>query len=117
MRPLAELVHWSAWLGLLGCRQTKYGAAIVTRFTQRPVARALLWFAAWMLLGFSLIQSLQVAVDWWYNQLLSPGLREWFWLLLLPVLIGIYLRFFSIFRPGCEACQFPETPPQGRRHG
>jgi len=29
---------------------------------------------------------------------------DWFWILLLPVLIGVYLRFFSILRPDCQAC-------------
>ena len=87
-----------------------------SHIADHPIMRAVMWVAAWMLLGFSLIQSLQVAVAWWHDRLPVTGLREWFWLLQLPVLIGIYLRYFSIFRPDCQACQLPETPHDDRRH-
>jgi len=82
----------------------------------RPIVRAMVWLVALMLLGFCMIQSLQVAVEWWYDRLPAPGLREWIWLLLLPVLVGIYLRYFSIFRPDCQACQLPESTQNSRRH-
>jgi hypothetical protein len=78
------------------------------------VLRALLWFAAWMLFGFALVESLHTAVDWWQGRLAEPELREWFWLLLLPLLIAVYLRFFSIFNPGCRACQPPPDEPPRR---
>jgi hypothetical protein len=91
------------------------GNVMPFHFTQRPLLRALLWFAAWMLFGFLLIESLHVAVDWWQGQLANPGWREMFWLLLLPVLLVIFVRYFSIFRPGCRACALPETQSEHKR--
>lgn len=85
------------------------------RFTQCTLGHALLWFAAWMLFGFLLIESLHVAVDWWQGRLANPGWREMFWLLLLPVLLVIFVRYFSIFRPGCRACALPVTRPEDKR--
>lgn len=73
-----------------------------------PIARALLPLAAFMAFGFALVQSITVAVDWWQGRLVQAGWWEWLWLALLPVLIGIWLRYFSIFRPGCRACALPD---------
>lgn len=86
------------------------------RLADRPLARALLWFAAWMLFGFLLIESLHVAVDWWQGRLAGIGLREGLWLTLLPVLLAVYIRYFSIFRPGCRACPLPDSPAADRRN-
>ena len=76
---------------------------IHTAFLLR-VIRVTLWFAAGMLLFLALLQALTVTVAWWRNELTEVGAVEWFWILMLPVLVGIYLRFFSIFRPDCHAC-------------
>lgn len=83
----------------------------------RPrVFRVTLWFIAGMLLFLALIQALTVTVAWWRNQLPEAGVVEWFWIPMLPVVVGIYLRFFSIFRPDCRAC-LPEdrATPRGPR--
>ncbi len=71
---------------------------------RHPVLRAALWLIAGALLFLAVIQSLTVTVAWWRNELQAMRAADWFWILLLPVLIGIYLRFFSIFRPDCRAC-------------
>lgn len=74
----------------------------------------MLWLAAWMLFVFALIESVKVFVSWWRNELAEPNLVDWFWIGLLPVLIGIYLRFFSVFRPDCQACVLP-ADEEGKR--
>ena len=74
--------------------------------------RAVLWFIAGALLLLAVIQSLTVTVAWWRNELPAMRAVDWFWILLLPLLIGIYLRFFSIFRPDCRACQPEERRSQ-----
>jgi hypothetical protein len=76
--------------------------------------RLLLWLAAWMLFGFALIESVKVFVAWWRNELVEPDLIDWFCIGLLPVLIGIYLRFFSVFRPDCQACVLPADKERER---
>jgi len=68
------------------------------------VLRAVLWLMAGVLLFLALVQSLAVTVAWWRDELQTMRATDWFWILLLPFLIGIYLRFFSIFRPDCRAC-------------
>ena len=80
---------------------------------RNPITRAPLLFAAWMVFGFALVQSVTVAVEWWQGRLAQLGLWEWLWLMLLPVLIVVWLRYFSIFRPICSACALPEA--RGRR--
>jgi hypothetical protein len=71
---------------------------------RHPVLRAALWLIAGALLFLAVIQSLTVTVAWWRYELQAMHAKDWFWILLLPVLIGIYFRFFSIFRPDCRAC-------------
>lgn len=79
---------------------------------QSPARRALLWFVAWMAFGFLLVQSVTVTLDWWENKLAKVGPWEWLWIGLLPVLIFVFFRFFSIFNPGCRAC----APPDAETH-
>jgi len=71
---------------------------------QRPVLRAVLSFVAGALLFLAIIQSLTVTVAWWRNELSDLQAGDWLWILLFPILIAIYLRYFSIFRPDCRAC-------------
>ena len=71
---------------------------------RHPVLRTALGLIAGALLFLAVIQSLTVTVAWWRNELQAMHAADWFWILLLPVLIGIYLRFFSIFRSDCRAC-------------
>jgi len=79
-------------------------AKTILTVSQHPVLRAVLWLIAGALLFLAVIQSLTVTVSWWRNELHAMRAMDWFWILLLPVLIGVYLRFFSIFRPDCRAC-------------
>jgi hypothetical protein len=78
--------------------------------------RAAFWLIAGALLFLGLIQSLTVTVAWWCHELSELRADDWFWILLLPVLIGVYLRFFSIFRPDCRACLPQDRPTQGGPH-
>jgi FtsH-binding integral membrane protein len=84
---------------------------------RHPVLRVVLGLMAGALLFLALIQALTVTVAWWRNELPAMRAEDWFWILLLPVLIGIYFRFFSIFRPDCRACLPEDRRPQGGSHG
>lgn len=91
-------------------------AKTIQTVRQHPVLRAALWLMAGALLFLAAIQSLTVTVAWWRNELPETQPADWFWILLFPILIGIYLRCFSIFRPDCRAC-LPEDrrTPSGPR--
>ena len=80
---------------------------------QSPAWRALIWFLSWMAFGLLLVQSVTVTLDWWQDKRTDVGAWEWLWIGLLPVLVFVYFRFFSIFRPGCRAC----APDADRRDG
>lgn len=62
-----------------------------------------------ILLGFGymvlLIESLHVGVAWWRDELPEPGPLDWLLLATLPILAWIWLRYLSIFRPGCDKVQ------------
>jgi hypothetical protein len=81
------------------------------------VIRAMLWLSGAALLFLALLQAVTVTVAWWRNELTEVGAGEWFWILLLPVLVGIYLRFFSILRPDCHACLPNDHSTPGGPHG
>jgi hypothetical protein len=86
------------------------------RARQNTLVHGALWFIAGALLFVALMQSLTVTVAWWRNELPDTQPADWFWILLLPLLIGIYLRFFSVFRIDCHAClpQDRSTPNEPR---
>ena len=52
-----------------------------------------------VLLGL-LVASLKVAVGWWRGELSLADDGNWIWLVLLPVLLAVWWRYFSIF--GCK---------------
>lgn len=81
---------------------------------RHPAVRGLVWFAVWMVFGLALVQAISVTVDWSQGRLTRVGPWEGLWLALLPVLIFIYFRFFSMFHPGCRACL---PPGGGSEHG
>ena len=87
-------------------------AKTILTVSQRPVFCAVLWLIAGAHLFLAVIQSLTVTVAWWRNELHAMHAADWFWILLLPILIGIYLRFFSIFRPDCRACLLDDRRTQ-----
>lgn len=55
-----------------------------------------------------LIASVKVAVGWWRGELSLAEDGNWLWLLLFPVLLVIWWRYFSVF--GCRepACLLPK---------
>lgn len=57
-----------------------------------------------------LIEALRTAVDWWHGELETIGATDYLLIAALPVLIWIWLRCFSMFRPGCgkNACALPQ---------
>lgn len=57
---------------------------------------------------FAFLQAVTVTTEWWQKtRAMQPW--DWLWVAALPVLIGIYLRFFSVLRPECDRC----APPAG----
>lgn len=52
-----------------------------------------------VLLGL-LVASLKVAVGWWRGELSLADDGNWLWLVLFPVLLAVWWRYFSIF--GCK---------------
>ena len=57
---------------------------------------------------FAFLQSVTVTTEWWQGTRAMQA-WDWLWVASLPVLIGIYLRWFSVLRPGCGKC----APPAG----
>jgi hypothetical protein len=72
--------------------------------TRQPVWRGVAKFALGVLLFVALAQAGTVALAWWRGELAQPGVADALWLLSLPVLVGVYLRWFSVLRPDCTAC-------------
>lgn len=69
--------------------------------------RIALRFGLGLVFMFSMIQSVTVSVVWWRDELAETGVWEWFWVGSLPILIIVYLRYFSVLRPDCTPCQAP----------
>jgi hypothetical protein len=55
-------------------------------------------------------------VAWWYGEL-TAGPWEWLWIGLLPVWLFVFFRYYSVFRPGCRACEPPEERFRQHRDG
>ena len=56
------------------------------------------------------LESISTTVHWWRGQLGAPTVIDWIEIGLLPVLLFVYLRYFSVLRPDCNACQPPQDP-------
>jgi hypothetical protein len=80
---------------------------------RQPVWRGVAKFALGVLLFVALAQAGTVALAWWRGEIAELGVRDASWLLALPVLVGVYLRRFSVLRPDCAAC----APDDRRRPG
>lgn len=78
--------------------------------------KLLVVFALSMAFVLGLFQSVTVTVAWWYGEL-SAGLWEWLWIGLLPVWLFVFFRYYSVFRPGCRACEPPEERFRQHRDG
>lgn len=82
---------------------------------RRPYVRALLLAALWVAFFAVLIRSLDVAFAWWNGNIARPTASDWFWIALVPVWVVVYVRWFSVFQPGCEACAAKDDGPVGPR--
>jgi len=82
---------------------------------RRPYVRTGLLVATWVVLFAVLIRSLDVAFAWWKGDLAQPSFGDWVWIVLLPVWVFLYVRYFSVFRPGCTACEARDDEPLGPR--
>jgi hypothetical protein len=71
---------------------------------RRTVWRGVAKFALGVLLFVALAQAGTVALAWWRGEIARLGAGDALWLLSLPVLVGVYLRWFSVLRPDCTAC-------------
>jgi hypothetical protein len=71
---------------------------------RQPVLRVL----ALMVLLMLLFYSVSVTVAWWRGEIALTSGGNWCWVGLLPILIGVWWRYFSIF--GCKdpACLLPQ---------
>jgi hypothetical protein len=79
----------------------------------RP-SRLLIRFLSWMVLGFAMIESLHSVLAWWREGTSVLTVGQWILLGLFPVLLFIYVWYFSIFRRDCPRCavdQDTNTPP------
>lgn len=56
------------------------------------------------------LDSIVTAVHWWRGELVTPTVLDWIEIGLLPLLLFVYLRYFSIFKPECQVCELPENP-------
>jgi hypothetical protein len=65
-----------------------------------------------MLFVLAIMKSTVVTVAWWQGRLQDAGIGEWFWIGILPVLVFIYLRYFSVL--ACPPGQCPVDPPRAR---
>ncbi len=77
---------------------------------RRVIGRVL----ALMLLLLLLFYSVGVSVAWWRGEVRLDQDGNWLAVVLLPLLVGIWWRYFSVF--GCKepACLLPEDE-SGRR--
>jgi len=83
------------------------------RFGWRPALTRLVLGVAFVAL---FLDSVSTAVHWWRGELSAPTLIDWTEITLLPVLLFVYLRYFSVLRPDCPACEsVAEQPPSGHR--
>ena len=74
-------------------------------------------FALGVALFVAFAQAGTVALAWWRGELAQPDLADWLSILSLPVLIGVYLRWFLVFRPGCDACATNARDPRDGLRG
>lgn len=70
--------------------------------------QAVLRVLALLVLLALLFYSARVTAAWWNGETALMSDWNWFWVGLLPVLIGLWWRYFSIF--GCKnpACLLPQ---------
>ena len=64
-----------------------------------------------------LVVCVKVTVGWWRDELALTEDGNWLWLLLLPLLLAVWWRYFSVF--GCKepACLLPDDGKGDRQGG
>lgn len=71
--------------------------------------RQVLWRPLFLVVVLGLlVVCLKVTLGWWRGELLLAQDGNWFWLLLFPILLVVWWRYFSVF--GCRepACLRPD---------
>jgi hypothetical protein len=81
----------------------------------RKTLRALFFMAGGTLVFLGFVQSALTLVAWWRGKLDPLTFWDGVWILLLPVLAGVYLRYGSVFRKDCSVCVVAEE--NRNRHG
>jgi hypothetical protein len=82
----------------------------------KKVLQVFTFTIGWALLFLGFVQSAGTIAAWTRGELGAFTFWDGFWILLLPVLIGIYLRYFSVFRKDCPACS-ADAAEKNRRCG
>jgi hypothetical protein len=83
----------------------------------------LVWWAVALrvvaIVGFAalLLDCIVTAVRWWQGELVAPTIVDWIEIGLLPVLLLVYLRYLSILRSDCRACEPPAGGPPSAHPG
>lgn len=72
-----------------------------------PWRRVLPGMIAGVALFFLFLQSLTTTLAWWRGTLAQPDVWDWLWIGFMPVCLFVYIRYFSIFRAECRACEPP----------
>ena len=67
-----------------------------------------------IVLFVALIKSVTVAVAWSRGDLVPLEAIDGLWIVLLPLWIGLYMRYYSVLRADCDACRLPDERPAGR---
>lgn len=70
--------------------------------------QALLRVLALLVLLMLLFYSVSVTMAWWRGEIALTSDWNWFWVGLLPILMVVWWRYFSIFACKNPACLLPE---------
>ena len=71
---------------------------------QQAIWRAVLLVA----LLAALVICLKVTSGWWHGELSLSDSGNWLWIVLFPVLLWIWWRYFSVFGCKAPACLLPK---------
>jgi hypothetical protein len=75
--------------------------------TRAELVKGLGKFAGGVALFFATVESVTVTVAWSRGELTPLEAADGLWIVLLPLWIGLFLRYYSILRPDCGTCQLP----------
>jgi hypothetical protein len=82
--------------------------------TRAELAKGIGKFAGGVALFLAIVKSVGVTVAWSRGELAPLEAADGLWIVLLPLWIGVFLRYYSVLRPECGACQLPENRRAGR---